>query len=229
MGQTPAIEAEGLIKNYGTTKALAGFDLAVPAGTVYGLLGPGTTLESVSYQVQGVEFYQLGQGGAEPTARGVLGQHAAVRGAGGAGLRAVFVARNPEAARRSSIPTRSARVSRRRPRRNRAGLESDRESGAEHFGQRPTAGRGIGKHLQEYAGGARNIVPDRGRLDGDVNIHREARRPFGAAAKVGCRLPFAGFRRRHDHGGRSSGGASAGVRDTPDVRSGLPEQFRKTA
>jgi daunorubicin resistance ABC transporter ATP-binding subunit len=40
MGQTPAIEAEGLIKNYGKTKALAGFDLAVPAGTVYGLLGP---------------------------------------------------------------------------------------------------------------------------------------------------------------------------------------------
>jgi ABC-2 type transport system ATP-binding protein len=40
MGQAPAIEAEGLIKNYGKTKALAGFDLAVPAGTVYGLLGP---------------------------------------------------------------------------------------------------------------------------------------------------------------------------------------------
>jgi ABC-2 type transport system ATP-binding protein len=40
MGETPAIKAEGLVKNYGTTKALAGFDLAVPAGTVYGLLGP---------------------------------------------------------------------------------------------------------------------------------------------------------------------------------------------
>src|SRR5581483_2396028 len=40
MGQTPAIEAEGLVKNFGKTKALAGFDLAVPAGTVYGLLGP---------------------------------------------------------------------------------------------------------------------------------------------------------------------------------------------
>src|SRR5215472_11367212 len=40
MGQTPAIEAEGLIKNFGKTKALAGFDLTVPAGTVYGLLGP---------------------------------------------------------------------------------------------------------------------------------------------------------------------------------------------
>src|SRR3954447_24612342 len=40
MGQTPAIEAAGLIKNYGKTKALDGFDLTVPAGTVYGLLGP---------------------------------------------------------------------------------------------------------------------------------------------------------------------------------------------
>jgi ABC-2 type transport system ATP-binding protein len=40
MGETLAIEAEGLVKNYGTTKALAGFDLAVPAGMVYGLLGP---------------------------------------------------------------------------------------------------------------------------------------------------------------------------------------------
>jgi ABC-2 type transport system ATP-binding protein len=40
MGETLAIEADGLVKNYGTTKALAGFDLAVPAGTIYGLLGP---------------------------------------------------------------------------------------------------------------------------------------------------------------------------------------------
>ncbi len=40
MTETPAIEAVGLVKNYGKTKALAGFDLAVPAGTVYGLLGP---------------------------------------------------------------------------------------------------------------------------------------------------------------------------------------------
>ena len=40
MGETPAILAEGLVKDYGKTRALAGFDLAVPAGTVYGLLGP---------------------------------------------------------------------------------------------------------------------------------------------------------------------------------------------
>jgi ABC-2 type transport system ATP-binding protein len=40
MSEVPAIEAEGLVKTYGTTRALAGFDLAVPAGSVYGLLGP---------------------------------------------------------------------------------------------------------------------------------------------------------------------------------------------
>jgi ABC-2 type transport system ATP-binding protein len=40
MSDTPAIEAVGLIKNYGKTQALAGFDLVVPQGTVYGLLGP---------------------------------------------------------------------------------------------------------------------------------------------------------------------------------------------
>jgi ABC-2 type transport system ATP-binding protein len=40
MSETPAIAAEGLVRNYGKTKALTGFDLAVPAGTVYGLLGP---------------------------------------------------------------------------------------------------------------------------------------------------------------------------------------------
>ncbi|MET8122982.1 ATP-binding cassette domain-containing protein [Micromonospora sp. NPDC005189] len=35
-----AIEAEGLTRTFGDTKALAGIDLQVPAGTVYGLLGP---------------------------------------------------------------------------------------------------------------------------------------------------------------------------------------------
>src|ERR1700689_2003769 len=40
MSETPAIAAEGLVKNYGKTKALAGFDLTVPPGTGYALLGP---------------------------------------------------------------------------------------------------------------------------------------------------------------------------------------------
>ncbi|HZC52671.1 MAG TPA: ATP-binding cassette domain-containing protein [Mycobacterium sp.] len=34
------IEAEGLVKSYGETRALAGVDFSVPAGTLLGLLGP---------------------------------------------------------------------------------------------------------------------------------------------------------------------------------------------
>ena len=40
MSNTPAIEAEGLVRHYGRTRALAGLDLIVPRGLVYGLLGP---------------------------------------------------------------------------------------------------------------------------------------------------------------------------------------------
>jgi ABC-2 type transport system ATP-binding protein len=40
MSDTAAIEAEGLVKHYGKTRALNGLDLTVARGTVYGLLGP---------------------------------------------------------------------------------------------------------------------------------------------------------------------------------------------
>jgi daunorubicin resistance ABC transporter ATP-binding subunit len=40
MSDVPAIKADGLVKNYGKTKALDGLDLTVHTGTVYGLLGP---------------------------------------------------------------------------------------------------------------------------------------------------------------------------------------------
>ncbi len=36
----PIIQVAGLRKSYGSTVALAGVDLEVPAGTVLGLLGP---------------------------------------------------------------------------------------------------------------------------------------------------------------------------------------------
>jgi ABC-type multidrug transport system ATPase subunit len=36
----PAIEAGGLVKNFGATRAVRGIDLAVRRGTIYGLLGP---------------------------------------------------------------------------------------------------------------------------------------------------------------------------------------------
>jgi ABC-2 type transport system ATP-binding protein len=40
MDDTPAIETEGLVKRFGKTSALAGLDLSVPRGSVFGLLGP---------------------------------------------------------------------------------------------------------------------------------------------------------------------------------------------
>src|SRR6201997_1016546 len=40
MSDTADIEAEGLVKHYGKTRALNGLALTVARGTVYGLLGP---------------------------------------------------------------------------------------------------------------------------------------------------------------------------------------------
>jgi ABC-2 type transport system ATP-binding protein len=37
---TPAIETGGLVKTFGATRAVAGIDLSIPRGSIYGLLGP---------------------------------------------------------------------------------------------------------------------------------------------------------------------------------------------
>lgn len=47
----PAIVAERLQKRYGRTRALAGLDLRVPAGTVYGLLGPNGSGKTTTVRV----------------------------------------------------------------------------------------------------------------------------------------------------------------------------------
>ncbi len=39
-GTDPAIEAHGLVKHFGSTRAVNGVDLVVPTGSVYGVLGP---------------------------------------------------------------------------------------------------------------------------------------------------------------------------------------------
>ncbi len=40
MGERPAIEADGVVKDYGATRALSGLSMHVPQGMIYGLLGP---------------------------------------------------------------------------------------------------------------------------------------------------------------------------------------------
>src|SRR4249920_1093714 len=39
-GTVPAVQTAGLVKVFGATRAVDGIDLAVTAGTVYGVLGP---------------------------------------------------------------------------------------------------------------------------------------------------------------------------------------------
>ena len=48
---TPVIEVRGLVKDYGRTRALAGVDLSVEAGEVYGFIGPNGAGKSTTIRV----------------------------------------------------------------------------------------------------------------------------------------------------------------------------------
>jgi ABC-2 type transport system ATP-binding protein len=78
MSDVPAIEAEGLVKNYGKTRALAGFDLTVPPGTVYGLLGPNGAGKTTAVRVLATLLRPNG-GRARVLGHDVVTQGAAVR------------------------------------------------------------------------------------------------------------------------------------------------------
>jgi ABC-2 type transport system ATP-binding protein len=85
-----AVLAEGLRKRYGTTRALDGFDLAVPAGTVRGLLGPNGAGKTTAVRIlttllrpdggrAEVAGFDVAHQAAQVRFRiGLLGQHAAV-------------------------------------------------------------------------------------------------------------------------------------------------------
>ncbi|HVT66235.1 MAG TPA: ATP-binding cassette domain-containing protein [Trebonia sp.] len=78
MSDTPAIEAEGLVKHYGKTKALDGLDLTVSRGTVYGLLGPNGAGKTTAVRVLATLLKADG-GHARVLGRDVTSQAAAVR------------------------------------------------------------------------------------------------------------------------------------------------------
>ncbi len=46
-----AVEAEGLVKTFGSTRALDGIDLQIPQGTVLGLLGPNGTDKTTAVRI----------------------------------------------------------------------------------------------------------------------------------------------------------------------------------
>jgi ABC-2 type transport system ATP-binding protein len=78
MSEEPAIEAEGLVKHFGKTKALAGLDLTVPTGTVYGLLGPNGAGKTTAVRVLATLLRPDG-GHARVFGRDVVAEAAAVR------------------------------------------------------------------------------------------------------------------------------------------------------
>jgi ABC-2 type transport system ATP-binding protein len=78
MSDTPAIEAEGLVKHYGKTKALNGLDLRVEQGTVYGLLGPNGAGKTTAVRVLAT-LLRADSGQARVLGRDVASQAAAVR------------------------------------------------------------------------------------------------------------------------------------------------------
>src|ERR1700742_3089294 len=90
MSDAAAIEAEGLVKHYGKTRALNGLDLTVARGTVYGLLGPNGAGKTTAVRVlatllraDGGQARVLGhdvatQSGAVRRVIGLTGQYAAL-------------------------------------------------------------------------------------------------------------------------------------------------------
>jgi ABC-2 type transport system ATP-binding protein len=73
-----AVFAEGLHKRYGATKALDGFDLAVPAGTVCGLLGPNGAGKTTAVRILAT-LLEFDGGRAEVAGFDVVRQAAQVR------------------------------------------------------------------------------------------------------------------------------------------------------
>jgi ABC-type multidrug transport system ATPase subunit len=78
MGDIPAIEAAGLVKHYGKTKALDGLDLTVPPGTIYGLLGPNGAGKTTAVRVLAT-LVRPDRGQARVFGRDVVTEAAAVR------------------------------------------------------------------------------------------------------------------------------------------------------
>jgi daunorubicin resistance ABC transporter ATP-binding subunit len=78
VSDTPAIEAEGLIKSYGKTLALSGLDLSVAPGTVYGLLGPNGAGKTTAVRILAT-LLRPDSGHARVMGHDVVGQAAAAR------------------------------------------------------------------------------------------------------------------------------------------------------
>jgi ABC-2 type transport system ATP-binding protein len=79
-GYPLAIEASGLVKHFGETKAVDGVDLAVPTGAVYGVLGPNGAGKTTTIRMLAT-LLQPDAGTARVLGRDIVTEADAVRGA----------------------------------------------------------------------------------------------------------------------------------------------------
>jgi ABC-2 type transport system ATP-binding protein len=73
-----AVEASGLAKTFGTTRAVDGVDLSIPAGSVYGVLGPNGAGKTTTIRMLAT-LLRPDAGTARVFGRDVVGEAAAVR------------------------------------------------------------------------------------------------------------------------------------------------------
>ncbi|HYM57818.1 MAG TPA: ATP-binding cassette domain-containing protein [Solirubrobacteraceae bacterium] len=76
---TLAIEASGLVKDFGTTRAVDGVDLAVPRGAVYGVLGPNGAGKTTTIRMLAT-LLRPDSGSAKVLGRDIVAEADAVRG-----------------------------------------------------------------------------------------------------------------------------------------------------
>src|SRR5258707_4772987 len=75
----PAIEATGLVKSFGETRAVDGVDLAVRSGTVYGVLGPNGAGKTTTIRMLAT-LIEPDAGSARVLGRDIVADADAVRG-----------------------------------------------------------------------------------------------------------------------------------------------------
>src|SRR3712207_1897331 len=76
---TLAVETSGLVKAFGSTRAVDGVDLAVPSGVVYGVLGPNGAGKTTTIRILAT-LLRPDAGSARVLGHDVVGEADAVRG-----------------------------------------------------------------------------------------------------------------------------------------------------
>ena len=143
--QSPlAIEATGLVKSFGETRAVDGVDLAVRSGSVYGVLGPNGAGKTTTIRMLAT-LLRPDAGSARVLGHDIVDEADAVRGAGQPHRPARLGRRGPHRAREPD-PARPAARPQARRRRRRARPSCSRRSASP---RRP------GRLVKNYSGGMR--------------------------------------------------------------------------